>query len=83
MAYKAGRCRLGVILKARRIKIAVFGEMINMSPSQLRDYISGRKPTMSLNVAMTIASALSIRIEELYEWDYIPPSERVRRTKKE
>ncbi|WP_103110596.1 helix-turn-helix domain-containing protein [Brevibacillus reuszeri] len=83
MPYKAGRCRLGQILKARRMKVVELGEMLNINPSQLRDYIHGRKPTMSLNVAMTIASALNIRIEELYEWDYVSPEDRTRRTKKE
>ncbi|KKX53278.1 helix-turn-helix domain-containing protein [Brevibacillus borstelensis] len=82
MPYKAGKCRLGVILKARRIKIVDFAHQINMSPSQVNDYIHGRKATMSLNVAMTIASALNIRIEELYEWEYVAPSQR-KRTKKE
>ncbi|WP_412679320.1 helix-turn-helix domain-containing protein [Brevibacillus centrosporus] len=79
MPYKAGRCRLGVILKARRIKVVEFAEQINMSPSQLTDYIHGRKATMSLNTAMTIASALSVHIEQLYEWDYVSPSQRKRK----
>lgn len=82
MPYKAGRCRLGVILKARRIKIVDLADQLNMSPNQLNDYIHGRKSTMSLNTAMTIASALKIPIEQLYEWEYVPPSQR-KRTKKE
>ncbi|MEK4343265.1 helix-turn-helix domain-containing protein [Brevibacillus sp. FSL L8-0710] len=81
MPYKAGKCRLGVILKARRIKIVEFAKQINMSPNQLNDYIHNRKK-MSLSVAMTIAAALGIRIEELYEWEFVAPSQR-KRTKKE
>ncbi|WP_429820204.1 helix-turn-helix domain-containing protein [Brevibacillus porteri] len=81
MPYRAGRCRLGVILNERRIKYIDFAKKINMAPSQLNDYINGQKPTMSLNTAMTIASALSVPIEQLYEWEYIPPSQRKRQKK--
>ncbi|MGW9128118.1 helix-turn-helix domain-containing protein [Paenibacillus chitinolyticus] len=80
MPYKAGRCRLGQILKARRMKIVDFATQLNMSPNQINDYIHNRK-TMSLSVAMTLASALGIRIEELYEWDIVAPGQRKRTTK--
>jgi transcriptional regulator with XRE-family HTH domain len=69
--YVAGKCLLLRRLKERNMTQQDLAEKIQMSASQINDYIHNRKKTMSLSNAKTIANALDCTIDDLYEWVYV------------
>jgi DNA-binding XRE family transcriptional regulator len=66
--YKATRCRIKEILKEKRMSQMELALKINFSKQQISDIANGRY-VLSLNNAMTIAKALNVNIEDLYEWE--------------
>lgn len=73
MPYLPGKCLLHEILKDRRLTAQELAEEIGMSKQQVSDYANNRI-IMSLKNAKTIAHALQIPIDDLYTWNYQPPS---------
>ncbi|MGG3920434.1 helix-turn-helix transcriptional regulator [Geobacillus thermodenitrificans] len=66
--YRATRCRIKEILKEKRMSQMELALKINFSKQQISDIVNGRY-VLGLNNAMTIAKALNVNIEDLYEWE--------------
>lgn len=73
--FKVGRCLLHDRLKERNLSQQELADKIHMPRQQVSDYANDRI-TMSLRNAKVIASAINCRIEDLYEWIPIKPSDR-------
>lgn len=67
MADRIGRCRLGSILRSKKIRQTRFAEMVGMTKQQVNDYVNGRK-IMTLETARRVAQTLGCKVEDLYEW---------------
>ncbi|PPA87938.1 XRE family transcriptional regulator [Brevibacillus laterosporus] len=77
MTFKVGRCRLYERLKIADMTQTDLAEKIKMKRQQISDYANNRN-VMSLSNAKSIAYALNCHIDDLYEWNEIPPSKRNR-----
>jgi DNA-binding Xre family transcriptional regulator len=67
MRYRSTRCRLGDILDQKRMTNRDLAFLTGINESNISAYIhSGRG--MTLNTAKTIASALGVTIDDLFEW---------------
>lgn len=66
-SYRAGKCLLPNLIRSRKLTPQELADRIPMSKQQISDYSNNRK-LMSLETAKTIATALNVSIEELYEW---------------
>lgn len=67
MAYRPGKCQLPRLLKEKKLRLQDLADRIGMSKQQLSDYANNRS-TMSLKNAKTIAAALKVKVDDLYEW---------------
>jgi len=77
MSFKVGRCLLASRLKEAGMTQQDLCEKLNMSASQVSDWVNNVKK-MSLGNAKTVANALGIVIDDLYEWIPVKPTERKR-----
>lgn len=77
MSFKVGRCLLARILKEAKMTQRELCEKLNMSQSQVSDWVNDVKK-MSLSNAKSVAHVLRVHIDDLYEWIPIDPSERKR-----
>lgn len=77
MSFKVGRCLLARRLREAKMTQQELSDKLNMPPSQISDWANDLKK-MSLGNAKTIAHALRIHIDDLYEWIPVEPSERKR-----
>lgn len=77
MSFKVGRCLLARRLREAKMTQQELCEKLNMPPSQVSDWANDVKK-MSLANAKTVAHALQIPIDDLYEWIPVKPSERKR-----
>jgi len=68
MRYLPGRCLLRQILKKRRLTQRWLADIVDMPETQISDYINNRTK-MGYATAATIAFALGVHAEELYEWE--------------
>jgi transcriptional regulator with XRE-family HTH domain len=75
---RSGRCLLRFRLKEAGITQKSLADRLLMPISQVSDYVNNRRD-MTLNTAANNAYVLNCAIEDLYEWEEIPPSERKRR----
>ncbi|UYZ12180.1 helix-turn-helix transcriptional regulator [Brevibacillus sp. WF146] len=78
MSFKVGRCLLARRLREAGMTQQELCEKLNMPPSQVSDWVNDVKK-MSLGNAKSVAHALGIHIDDLYEWIPVKPSERKRR----
>lgn len=67
MAFRPEKCLIPSILKERRMSARDLSELTGISESAISDYSSERK-FMMLGTAKTIAEALQVPIDDLYEW---------------
>jgi transcriptional regulator with XRE-family HTH domain len=67
MAYRPGKCRLHNILREIKISMNDLSLLTGIRYNQLSDYANNHR-VMSLANAFTIAYALGIPMEDLYEW---------------
>jgi hypothetical protein len=67
MAIKAGKCLLAQILKERKIDHIKFYTDIGWSKQQYYVY-SNKKRKMSIDTLKTVANALQLPMDDLYEW---------------
>ena len=63
-----GRCLLGQILRNKKMSASELALKLNMSQSQISDYVRNRK-SMSVKTTRRIAQALSVKMDDLYDWD--------------
>ncbi|MBU8715438.1 helix-turn-helix domain-containing protein [Brevibacillus parabrevis] len=77
MSFKVGRCLLARRLREAKMTQQDLCEKLNMPPSQISDWANDVKK-MSLGNAKSVAHALHIHIDDLYEWIPVDPSERKR-----
>jgi transcriptional regulator with XRE-family HTH domain len=70
MAVKAGKCLLRQRLKEARMTQQELADRLNMSKSQLSQYVNGTRK-MSLDTAASIARAIGngCTIDDLYTWE--------------
>lgn len=66
--YKVGRCRLRVLLTEKRLSQDDLAILVDMKKEQISNYVRN-KQSMSLDTAKTIAAALNVHIDDLYEWE--------------
>ena len=71
MALRSGRSLLQKRLKESKLNQVELSILTGMSESLISQYVNGRR--MSLNNAKTIADVLKCKIDDLYEWDVVPP----------
>lgn len=69
MAYRPGKCLLPQILRERRIEPVDFYTLIGWSKQQYSAYVNDRKK-MSIGTLKTVANALELPMDDLYEWVY-------------
>jgi len=67
MRVTPGRCLLRSILRRRKLTQRWLCERTGYPESQISDYINNRT-TMGLGTAVTIAKAIGVNVEDLYEW---------------
>lgn len=67
MAYRPGKCRLHHILREKNLNLSKLSEMTGIRYNQLSDYSNNHR-IMSLPNAITIAFAVGLPIEDLYDW---------------
>lgn len=68
VAYpRIGKCLLSQLLHQARMSQAEFAVRVGMSESTISHY-ANRRRIMSLENAKIIADALSVPIDDLYEW---------------
>lgn len=67
MAIHAGKCLLPQILRERKIDPVEFYESIGWSKQQYYVYTK-RKRKMSIDTLKTVANALELPMDDLYEW---------------
>ncbi|QHZ58640.1 helix-turn-helix transcriptional regulator [Brevibacillus sp. NSP2.1] len=77
MSFKVGRCLLADRLREAKMTQQELCEKLDMPPSQVSDWANDVKK-MSLGNAKTVAHALRIHIDDLYEWIPVKPTERKR-----
>jgi len=77
MPYRVGRCLLGLRLAEAGMTPVQLAEKVGMKLPQISAYINNKR-VMSLQNALSIASAVGCRVEDLYELEYVSP-----RTKQE
>ena len=66
---KVGRCRIQELLDERKWTQQELANKTGMSKQYINDKIKGRgKHGMWIDSAKTIATALGVPIDELYEW---------------
>lgn len=78
MTFKVGRCRLQECLRIAGLSQQELAAKVKMPAQQISDYANDRI-TMSLRNAKSIAHAIGCSIDNLYEWEQIPPSQRSRK----
>ena len=66
---KVGKCLLVHILRAKRISASELAIKLNMSQSQISDYVCNRK-SMSVKTIRRIAHALNVKMDDMYDWDF-------------
>ena len=64
-----GRCLLGQILRNKKMSASELALKLNMSQSQISDYVRNRK-SMSVKTTRRISRALSVKMDDLYDWDF-------------
>jgi transcriptional regulator with XRE-family HTH domain len=69
-ALRIGRCLLSDLLNEARLSQVEFALMVGMSESTISHYVTKRR-IMSLENAKIIAEALSVPIDDLYEWQKV------------
>ena len=67
MRYSLGRCLLRDILRKRKLPQRQLADMVDRPETQISDYINDRTK-MGYTTAVSIALALKIHAEDLYEW---------------
>jgi transcriptional regulator with XRE-family HTH domain len=66
---KVGRCRIQDLLDNRKMTQQELADKTGMTPQYINDKIKGRgKHGMYIDSAKTIANALGVHIDDLYEW---------------
>ncbi|MFD0673964.1 helix-turn-helix domain-containing protein [Cohnella sp. GCM10027633] len=68
MRVTPGRCLLRQLLKEKRKTQRWLQEVTGISESNLSDYASRRK-VMGVTTLKTVASALDVPMDDLYEWN--------------
>ena len=68
---KIGRCLLKDLLENRGLTQQQLSDLTKISKSQINEYISGKRKSMTLITAMKIATVLNCHIEELHDWKVI------------
>jgi transcriptional regulator with XRE-family HTH domain len=68
MAFLPGKCRLHILLNEKKISQQELADLIGMTRQQISNYANDFTK-MSLGNAKTIADALHIHIDDLYNWD--------------
>lgn len=68
MALKSAKCRIKQLLEQKCLTQTDLSILTGYSESRISDYITGTRPTMSIHTAKTIANALNVHIDDLYEW---------------
>lgn len=71
MRYKVARCRLRELLAERGITQDDLARKIDMKDTQISAYVNYSRThhVMSLGIAKTIAAAINVSIDDLYEWE--------------
>lgn len=64
---KAGNCNLQQLLDSRGMTQVQLASIVNMSKNQISDYATNRRK-MERDNLKTIANALGVKMESLYEW---------------
>lgn len=77
-AFRSGKCLLRYRLIEAGMTQKNLSERLIMPIQQISDYANNRR-MMTLDTARNIAYAVGCRIEELYEWEEVRPSQRKRR----
>jgi transcriptional regulator with XRE-family HTH domain len=67
LLYHVGKCRLGYLLKSRKITQQELAKKIGLTKQQISQYINN-EIKMSYNTAYIIAKELNVPMESLYEW---------------
>jgi transcriptional regulator with XRE-family HTH domain len=67
MAYRPGKCQLHRILRLKKLTLTDLSNLTGIRLSQLSDYANNHRGSMNYATALTIAIALSIPMEDLYE----------------
>lgn len=67
MEFLPGNCLLHDLLKERKLSSQELADKVNMSKQQISNYANNENK-MSLGNAKTIAHALGVHIDELYQW---------------
>jgi plasmid maintenance system antidote protein VapI len=67
MRYELGRCLLRTRLGEKRKDQVWLHAVTGIPEGRISEYVNNHR-NMSLNTAKTIAAALGIEIENLYEW---------------
>lgn len=75
MPFRPEKCLIPSILKDRRMTARDLSELTGISETAISDYGSKRK-VMVLSTAKTIAEALYIPIDDLYEWKLVEPKKK-------
>lgn len=65
--YEVGKCLLQDRLKEARMSQQDLADKINMSKTQISDYIHNRR-RMNLITAKNVSHAIGCAIDDLYEW---------------
>lgn len=75
MPFDLGKCLLKRHLKHRKLSQIELSHRTGISYDMINHYANNRK-TMNLVSAKSIANALNVTIDDLYEFPWIPLSER-------
>lgn len=67
MAYLPGKCLLPQILRERKIEPVDFYDSLGWAKQRYNAYAKGRKK-MSIGTLKTVADALQLPMDDLYEW---------------
>ena len=67
---KIGRCLLQDIIEHRGYSQQQVADISGVSTTQISEYITGKRKSMSMQNARKLAQALNCAIDDLYEWNY-------------
>lgn len=68
MDFRSGKCLLPQILRERKIEPVDFYNSLGWNRQKYNAYVKNRKK-MSIGTLKTVANALEIPMDDLYEWE--------------
>jgi predicted DNA-binding ribbon-helix-helix protein len=65
--YVAGKCNLGELINKANISFDELSNLTSITKIQIYGYVENKKK-MNIDNAATVSKALSVSIDDLYEW---------------